>query len=188
MGLLSRMFGVSWGTYRKVVGDLDDMRKAHESVSRGRKNEITLRKNAEERLSEVHGQLSKQKNQNMELAVERDGLNAKLIIARNEYQEAETKNNEVVAVNHQIAKELARVRELFMVPFASDEAKHLALISREVHGRHLQKPSGVRKRYTSRDMVLAVKVAQQEVERAKQEQTEAVASMPREPEDSEDGA
>ncbi|MXW17156.1 MAG: hypothetical protein F4123_11390 [Gemmatimonadetes bacterium] len=70
----------------------------------------------------------------------------------------------LVGINRNLGRELHRVNELLACRFDSPATRERALRNREVHVKHLQRPSGANKRFTAKDITLAVKVARQEAE------------------------
>ena len=164
MKLLRKLFGVSWKTYRAKCDEHQKLVAINESVRRSKSAQTRAKiqfsdlyddqKLRADRLRKVYDQCTEA---NAGLAKERDTL---------------------VGINRAIGNEVARIRELFVIPFVSEEATKLALASREVWARHLQKPSGLRGRFTSADITTAVTVAKQEAERTEQMEALAAASMP----------
>ena len=174
MRFLTKLFGVSWATHQKTLNELAASRMLHETAAKARRSELGLRKKAEERLSELHSEYDR-------IKVVHRANEDELAEVKPRAELAERQVAEAHEVNQKLAQEIQRIGELFMTPFASDEAKALALRSRELWRRHLQRPTGVRKRYVSRDVVLGVEVAMQDVERRAMENAQAAAEMPKAP-------
>lgn len=143
-----KLFGVSWSTYQAKCQKLTDLAAVHESVVSARAAEIRAKFRFEEKYNN-----EKRRANHLEVVIqERQTVYEKVVAER----------DRLVSTNRNLGNEIARLRAVCLLPYASDEARKLALRSREVWPEHLAEPSGASKTYTLGDVTLAAEVARRD--------------------------
>lgn len=150
--MLRKLFGVSRRTHEAQRVRIRELNAIVESLRRKNSSETKGKLRFE-------GLYKKEREDHNSCARERKELHG----------ERET----LMAINRNLAKELHRVRELFMVAFTSKRARELVLQYRQVHLRHLSKLTGKGNRFTAKQVTLAMNMARQEAERGPDGKTEA---------------
>lgn len=139
---LRKLFGVSWRTHETQRVRIRELEAITESLSKSKSAEISTKHRFE-------ALYNREKENHDSCARERRDLQG----------ERET----LMEINRNLAKELHRIRELFMVAFTSKQAEELVLQNRRVHLKHLRQLTGVTK-FSAEHVVAALKVANREAD------------------------